>query len=125
MSTSFEEADLWITAKVVTGTSAGALVAAFLCTHTDDELRRMLIPQLAEKITACEEPFSVRPAELNRVWEDLVDLIPCRSGRRDYTRLAPALTQYNGQGKLLSGRMGPRLSKKLTNGQAGRFFIIF
>lgn len=52
--------DPLITAKVVTGTSAGALVAAFLCTHTDDELRRMLIPELAEKITACEEPFKVR-----------------------------------------------------------------
>ena len=51
-------------AKVVTGTSAGALVAAFLCTHTDDELRRMLIPELAEKITACEEPITVRAVTL-------------------------------------------------------------
>lgn len=45
-------------AKVITGTSAGALVAAFVCTHTDDELRRMLIPQLADRITACEESFT-------------------------------------------------------------------
>lgn len=45
--------------KVITGTSAGALVAAFVCTHTDDELKRMIIPELQEKITACEEPFHV------------------------------------------------------------------
>ncbi|GAA96902.1 uncharacterized protein L969DRAFT_96794 [Mixia osmundae IAM 14324] len=41
--------------QVITGTSAGALVAAFLCTRTDEELRLVLIPELAEKITACEE----------------------------------------------------------------------
>lgn len=45
--------------KVVTGTSAGGLIAALTCTRTDDELRRMLVPALADRITACEEPFSV------------------------------------------------------------------
>ncbi|KDE06795.1 hypothetical protein MVLG_02834 [Microbotryum lychnidis-dioicae p1A1 Lamole] len=41
--------------RVVTGTSAGSIVAAFLCTRTDDELRRLLVPELADRINACEE----------------------------------------------------------------------
>ncbi|KAJ1034204.1 hypothetical protein NDA18_001069 [Ustilago nuda] len=45
--------------KVVTGTSAGGLIAALTCTRTDQELRQMLVPALADRITACEEPFSV------------------------------------------------------------------
>ncbi|KIS71106.1 uncharacterized protein UMAG_01017 [Mycosarcoma maydis] len=45
--------------KVVTGTSAGGLIAALTCTRTDEELRQMLVPALADRITACEEPFSV------------------------------------------------------------------
>ncbi|TKY85101.1 hypothetical protein EX895_006181 [Sporisorium graminicola] len=45
--------------KVVTGTSAGGLIAALACTRTDQELRGMLVPALADRITACEEPFSV------------------------------------------------------------------
>jgi len=49
----FLEADLL--PKVVTGTSAGGLVAALTCTRTDDELRELLIPELADRITACED----------------------------------------------------------------------
>ncbi|CDR99336.1 related to TGL5-triacylglycerol lipase [Sporisorium scitamineum] len=45
--------------KVVTGTSAGGLIAALTCTRTDQELRQMLVPALADRITACEEPISV------------------------------------------------------------------
>ena len=45
--------------KVVTGTSAGGLIAALTCTRTDQELREMLVPALADRITACEEPISV------------------------------------------------------------------
>jgi predicted acylesterase/phospholipase RssA len=45
--------------RVVTGTSAGGLVAALLCTRTDEELKELLIPRLAEKITACEDSFRV------------------------------------------------------------------
>jgi len=41
--------------KVVTGTSGGALVAALLCTRTDEELKLLLVPELAEKITACHD----------------------------------------------------------------------
>jgi hypothetical protein len=45
--------------RVVAGTSAGGLVASLVCTRTDDELRRILIPQLSEKISACSESFHV------------------------------------------------------------------
>jgi hypothetical protein len=43
--------------RVIAGTSAGALVAALVCTRTDAELRRLLVPKLADKITACQDPF--------------------------------------------------------------------
>ena len=42
---------------VVTGTSGGALVAALIATRTDKELRAILVPALAHRITACGEPF--------------------------------------------------------------------
>ena len=45
--------------RVVSGTSAGGLVAALMCTRTDAELKELLVPQLADRITACEEPFNV------------------------------------------------------------------
>lgn len=57
MVKAFLEADLL--PRVVTGTSAGGLVAALLCTRTDAELKRLLVPQLADKITACEESMRV------------------------------------------------------------------
>lgn len=41
--------------KVVTGTSGGALVAALLCTRTNAELKQLLVPKLAQKITACQD----------------------------------------------------------------------
>jgi hypothetical protein len=41
-------------------------VAAFVCTRTDDELRRQLVPALADKITACEDPMKVW---LKRAWQ--------------------------------------------------------
>ncbi len=44
---------------VITGTSGGALVAALVATRTNDELRRLLVPALADHINACSEPFSV------------------------------------------------------------------
>ncbi|PGH19183.1 hypothetical protein AJ80_04153 [Polytolypa hystricis UAMH7299] len=45
--------------EVISGTSGGALVAALVATRTDDELRKSLVPSLAYKIRACEEPFTV------------------------------------------------------------------
>ncbi|KAG9054110.1 hypothetical protein FS842_006163 [Serendipita sp. 407] len=41
--------------RVIAGTSCGALIAALVCTRTDDELQRLLVPELAHRITACEE----------------------------------------------------------------------
>ncbi|KAK5989898.1 Patatin-like phospholipase domain-containing protein [Cladobotryum mycophilum] len=40
---------------VITGTSGGALIAALVATRTNDELKEILIPALAHKITACRE----------------------------------------------------------------------
>ncbi|KAI6246067.1 hypothetical protein HI914_05321 [Erysiphe necator] len=44
---------------VITGTSGGALIAALVATRTDDELKRVLVPALANKINGCSEPLSV------------------------------------------------------------------
>lgn len=45
--------------RVIAGTSAGGLIAALVCTHTDEELKTLLVPELAHKLTACEEPLEV------------------------------------------------------------------
>jgi len=52
--------------SVITGTSGGALVAALLCTRTNDELKRLLIPALAYRITACHDAIHVW---LRRWWK--------------------------------------------------------
>lgn len=44
---------------MITGTSAGGLIAALTCTRTDEELKLLLVPALAHSMTACEEPISV------------------------------------------------------------------
>lgn len=44
---------------VITGTSGGALVASLVATRTDEELKKLLVPALADKLTACQEPISV------------------------------------------------------------------
>lgn len=44
---------------VITGTSGGALVAALVATRTNEELKELLIPALAERINACRESFMV------------------------------------------------------------------
>ncbi|TFY70167.1 hypothetical protein EVG20_g2838 [Dentipellis fragilis] len=51
--------DAGLLPRVVTGTSAGGLVAALICTRTEAELKNLLVPELANKITACEDPFRV------------------------------------------------------------------
>ncbi|KAG5649037.1 hypothetical protein DXG03_000386 [Asterophora parasitica] len=60
----FLDADLL--PRVVTGTSAGGLIAALVCTRTDEELKLLLVPELANRITACEEPSRVW---MERVWK--------------------------------------------------------
>lgn len=44
---------------IITGTSGGALVAALVATRTNEELKELIVPALARKITACREPISV------------------------------------------------------------------
>ncbi|KAK6464272.1 acyl transferase/acyl hydrolase/lysophospholipase [Scheffersomyces coipomensis] len=44
---------------VISGTSCGGLVAALACTRTDEELSKLLVPELARKITACEDPWYI------------------------------------------------------------------
>jgi predicted acylesterase/phospholipase RssA len=58
--------DAGLLPRVITGTSAGGLVAALVCTRTDDELKLLLVPDLANKITACEESYSIW---MTRVWK--------------------------------------------------------
>ncbi|KAF2643493.1 FabD/lysophospholipase-like protein [Massarina eburnea CBS 473.64] len=41
--------------EVITGTSGGALVAALLGTRTDEELKKLLVPALANRINACHD----------------------------------------------------------------------
>ncbi|KAL0070740.1 hypothetical protein AAF712_001961 [Marasmius tenuissimus] len=53
----FVEADLL--PRVITGTSAGGLIAALVCCRKDEELKSVLVPELANRITACEDTFSV------------------------------------------------------------------
>ncbi|KAK0468400.1 patatin-domain-containing protein [Desarmillaria tabescens] len=60
----FLDADLL--PRVITGTSAGGLIAALTACHTDEELKVLLVPKLADKLTACDEPFSVWS---RRLWE--------------------------------------------------------
>ncbi|ROT36049.1 FabD/lysophospholipase-like protein [Sodiomyces alkalinus F11] len=50
------EADLL--PDVITGTSGGALVAALVATRTNEELKQLLVPALATRITACREPIT-------------------------------------------------------------------
>lgn len=51
--------DAGLLPRVITGTSAGGLIAAFMCCYTDEELKVMLVPELADRITACEESIDV------------------------------------------------------------------
>lgn len=52
--------------RVVTGTSAGGLIAALVCTRTDDELRKLIVPEIANRITPCEDSISTW---LPRFWK--------------------------------------------------------
>lgn len=60
----FLDADLM--PRVISGTSAGGLIAAFVCTRTDEELKRLMVPELADRLTAFSEPFKVWS---KRFWE--------------------------------------------------------
>ncbi|KAF9103584.1 hypothetical protein BGX27_010504 [Mortierella sp. AM989] len=47
--------DAGVLPTVITGTSAGALIAALVGCRTDDELSEVLVPELSKKFTACNE----------------------------------------------------------------------
>lgn len=40
--------------QVIAGTSAGSLIASFVCTRTDEELKREIQPELHQLFTACD-----------------------------------------------------------------------
>lgn len=44
---------------IISGTSGGGIIASLACTRSDEELRKLLVPELARKITACEDPWYV------------------------------------------------------------------
>ncbi|KAJ1827843.1 hypothetical protein LPJ56_001440 [Coemansia sp. RSA 2599] len=46
--------------RVISGASAGSVVAALLATHTDDELRRVIRPELGQYMTACQSSLRAR-----------------------------------------------------------------
>ncbi|KAJ7276433.1 acyl transferase/acyl hydrolase/lysophospholipase [Mycena haematopus] len=52
--------------RVITGTSAGGLIASLCCTRKDAELKLLLVPELANRITACEESFGIW---IKRLWK--------------------------------------------------------
>lgn len=45
--------------KIISGTSGGGIVAAITATRTNEELVELLKPELANKITACNESMSI------------------------------------------------------------------
>ena len=58
--------DAGLLPRVIMRTSAGGLIAALTCTRTDEELKILLVPELANRITACEDSISVW---LKRFWK--------------------------------------------------------
>ena len=61
--------------QIISGTSGGGLIAALLCTRTNEELKKLLVPQLARKITACEDPWYIWIPRFLKLEQDLMLLI--------------------------------------------------
>ncbi|KAK6503438.1 hypothetical protein TWF481_008456 [Arthrobotrys musiformis] len=51
--------DAGVIPNIITGTSGGGLVAALVGTRTDEELKIVIRPELADKITACHDSMAV------------------------------------------------------------------
>ncbi|KAK6351490.1 hypothetical protein TWF718_004650 [Orbilia javanica] len=51
--------DAGVIPNIITGTSGGGLVAALVGTRTDEELKVVIRPELADKITACHDSMAV------------------------------------------------------------------
>ena len=45
--------------RVIAGTSAGGLIAALVCTRSDEELRLLLNPKLADNMYVCSSSNGV------------------------------------------------------------------
>lgn len=43
--------------SIITGTSAGSLMSAIVCTRTDEELNEILNPELAQRIRICQDSW--------------------------------------------------------------------
>ncbi|KAI9487025.1 MAG: acyl transferase/acyl hydrolase/lysophospholipase [Benjaminiella poitrasii] len=46
--------------SIMTGTSAGSLMGAIVCTRTDEELRSLLIPELSRRIQICQDSWTTK-----------------------------------------------------------------
>ncbi|KAJ2386663.1 hypothetical protein GGI05_004315, partial [Coemansia sp. RSA 2603] len=105
---------------VLSGASAGALVAALLATHTDAELRRVLHPGLAQYMTACHDPWRVRVLRWLRTGA-LFDPLEWAPRAQVFTRGAVTFAEaYARTGRALSipcaprGRGRPRVLNHVT-----------
>lgn len=72
--------------KIISGTSAGAVIAAIVCTRTDEELRRDLEPEtLSKQMTCFALPWSERMKNLAKNghmfnysdWRELISWMTC------------------------------------------------
>lgn len=48
--------------SIITGTSAGSLMGAIVCTRTDEELNEILKPELAKRINVCQGSWASKIA---------------------------------------------------------------
>lgn len=84
--------DAGLLPRVITGTSAGGLVAAMVCTHTDAELEALLVPELARKLTACEDSITVC---IKRFWATGARFDSVVWARKVNTHLAPQFSTFD------------------------------
>ncbi|PWN43699.1 patatin-domain-containing protein [Ceraceosorus guamensis] len=88
--------------SIITGTSAGGLIAALACTRTKDELKHILVPALADRITACEESITIWGP---RAWRTgaRFDLVPWAEKAQYFTMGSLTfLEAYKRTGKILN-----------------------
>ncbi|KAG0273945.1 hypothetical protein BGZ95_010258 [Linnemannia exigua] len=76
---------------VITGTSAGALMAALTCCRTDEELNEVLVPELSHKFTACADNIFV--STLGLTWLPRVLRKGSRFDAEDWARKAQWVTK--------------------------------
>ena len=88
--------------NIVSGISAGGLIAALLCTRTNEELKELLVPDLARHITGCDDPMHVWIA---RAW---------RTGARFDTSKWARKVQFFTRGSLTFREAFERTGKTLN-----------